>query len=136
MPKTTSEDRVESGSPPRSGGRGINQVTLVGRMARDPELRMTGEGVPRTWFVVAVPRAFAPKNGDREADFINVVAWRQLASVVAEHLTKGRLVGIAGRLQVTNLKTQDGGMRTSTEVIADEVVFLDAPRKPKGQGDG
>lgn len=123
--------------PPRGGGgRGINHITLVGRLARDPELRMTGEGVPRTWFVVAVPRAFAPKNGDREADFINVVAWRQLASTVAEHLTKGRLVGITGRLQVSNLKTQDGGTRTSTEVIADEVVFLDAPRKPKGPSEG
>lgn len=56
----------------------------------------------------------------------------ELASVVAEHLTKGRLAGITGRLQVTNLKAQDGGMRTSTEVVADEVVFLDAPRKPRG----
>ncbi len=115
---------------------GINQTTLVGRLARDPELRMTGEGVPRVWFVIAVPRAFAAKDGDREADFINVVAWRQIASTVAEHLTKGRLVGITGRLQVSNLKTHDGGTRTSTEVIADQVIFLDAPRKPKGQSDG
>jgi single-strand DNA-binding protein len=117
----------------RGGGRGLNQITLVGRMARDPDLRVTGEGVPRAWFVVAVPRPFASKDGDREADFIPVVAWRQLASAIAEHLTKGRLVGIAGRLQVTNLKSPDGSMRTSTEVVADEVVFLDAPRKPKGQ---
>ncbi len=60
-----------------------------GRLARDPELQSTGEGVPRTWFVLAVPRAYAGKDGDRDADFINVVAWRQLASVVGEHLQKG-----------------------------------------------
>lgn len=126
--ETHQEERGKGG-----GGRGLNQITLVGRLARDPELRMTGEGVARTWFVVAVPRAFAPKDGDREADFINVVTWRQLASTVAEHLTKGRLVGITGRLQVSNFKTQDGSTKNTTEVVADQVIFLDAPRRPAAE---
>lgn len=114
----------------RAGGRGINQVTLVGRLARDPEVRTTGEGVPRAWFVLAVPRAFAGKDGDRDADFINIVAWRQLASVVGEHLQKGRLVGVTGRLQVNTYEASNGERKTATEVIAEQVVFLDAPRKP------
>ena len=120
----------------RASGRGINQIILVGRLARDPEMRTTGEGVPRTWFVLAVPRGSAGADGDREADFISVVAWRQLASTVAEHLTKGRLVGVTGRLRISNFEGQDGARRTTTEVVADQVVFLDAPRKPKGQSEG
>lgn len=117
------------GQPRGAGGRGINQITLVGRLARDPEVRVTGEGVPRAWFVLAVPRGFATKDGDREADFINIVAWRQLATVVGEHLKKGRLVGVTGRLQISTLDSGDGARKTSTEVVADQVVFLDAPRK-------
>lgn len=120
---------AENSKSSRGSGRGINLITLVGRLARDPELRVTGEGTPRTWFVLAVPRAFAGKDGERDADFINIVAWRQLATSVGEHLKKGRLVGVTGRLQVSQLETGNGGKRTSTEVIADQVIFLDAPRK-------
>jgi single-strand DNA-binding protein len=116
-------------TPSRGAGRGVNQVILVGRLARDPELRVTGEGTPRAWFVLAVPKAFAGKDGDQDADFINIVAWRQLATIVGEHLKKGRMVGVTGRLQVSQLETANGGKRTSTEVIADQVVFLDAPRR-------
>lgn len=112
------------------GGRGLNQITLVGRLARDPDVRMTGEGVPRAWFVLAVPRGSAGKDGEREADFISVVAWRQLASLVGEHLKKGRLVGVAGRLRVETFDAGNGTRKTTTEVTADQIVFLDAPRKP------
>lgn len=120
--------------PPRGGGgRGINHITLVGRLARDPDVRVTGEGVPRAWFVLAVPRAYASRDGEREADFISVVAWRQLATVIGEHLTKGRLVGVTGRLQVSTLESGDGSRRTSAEVVADGVVFLDAPRRPSAE---
>ncbi len=129
MSRSSTEERAEPESTPRAGGRGINQVTLVGRLARDPELRTTGEGVPRAWFVLAVPRAYSGADGDREADFISIVAWRQLASTVGEHLTKGRLVGVAGRLRISDFEGQDGTRRTTTEVVADQVVFLDAPRK-------
>ncbi len=130
MSRSSTEERTEPESTPRAaGGRGINQVTLVGRLARDPDLRTVGEGVPRAWFVLAVPRGSAGADGDREADFISIVAWRQLASTVAEHLTKGRLVGVAGRLRISEFEGQDGTRRTTTEVVADQVVFLDAPRK-------
>jgi len=111
------------------GGRGINQITLVGRLTRDPDLRVTGEGVPRAWFVLAVARPFVPKDGERDADFISIVCWRQLASVVGEHLTKGRLVGVTGRLQVNTLDDGNGNRRFSAEVVADQIVFLDAPRR-------
>lgn len=122
------------GAPARGGGgRGINHVTLVGRLARDPDLRMTGEGVARAWFVLAVQRPFAGRDGEREADFINIVAWRQLAGVIGEHLTKGRLVGITGRLQVFSQENGDGTWRTQAEVVADQVVFLDAPRRPAAE---
>jgi len=123
------EDAREE-QPRGGGGRGINHITLVGRLARDPDLRMTGEGVPRAWFVLAVPRGFAAREGERDADFISIIAWRQLASVVGEHLSKGRLVGVTGRLQVTTLDDGNGKRRTSAEVVADQVVFLDAPKKP------
>ena len=122
------EQGAGSNGSPRRSGRGINQIALVGRLARDPELRVTGEGTPRAWFVLAVPRTFATKDKERDADFINIVAWRQLATSVGEHLKKGRLVGVTGRLQVSQLETGNGGKRTSTEVIADQVIFLDVPR--------
>ncbi len=129
MSQTASDDRVEAEAPARAGGRGINQIALVGRLARDPELKTTGEGVARAWFVLAVPRGHAGTDGDQEADFVNIVAWRQLASTVAEHLRKGRLVGVTGRLRISTFDGQDGARRTTTEVVADQVVFLDAPRK-------
>lgn len=126
------EQGAGSNGSPRRSGRGINQIALVGRLARDPELRVTGKGTPRAWFVLAVPRTFAAKDGERDADFINIVAWRQLATSVGEHLKKGRLVGVTGRLQVSQLETGNGGKRTSTEVIADQVIFLDSPRTAQG----
>jgi single-strand DNA-binding protein len=119
-----------NGQDPRWQSSGLNQVTLVGRLARDPELRTTNQGVPRAWFVLAVSRAVPDKDGERDADFINIVAWRQLASVVGEHLRKGRLVGLTGRLRVDQFE-ENGTWRTATEVVADQIVFLDAPRKEK-----
>lgn len=135
MPAAEAPVEEQSRSTPSrgGGGRGINHVTLVGRLARDPDLRMTGEGVARAWFVLAVQRPFPGRDGDREADFINIVAWRQLAGVVGEHLTKGRLVGITGRLQVFSQENGDGTWRTTAEVVADQVVFLDSPRRPAAE---
>lgn len=114
-----------------SGGRGINQVTLVGRLARDPDVRTTEGGVARAWFVLAVARPYVARDGEREADFISIVAWRQLAGVVGEHLSKGRLIGVTGRLQVNLLDDGNGGRRSSAEVVADQIVFLDSPRRER-----
>ncbi|HXF82278.1 MAG TPA: single-stranded DNA-binding protein [bacterium] len=132
-PEPAREDPGREGASRGGGGRGINQVTLVGRLTRDPELRVTGDGVPRTWFVLAVPRPFTNRDGERDADFVSVVAWRQLATVVAEHLSKGRLAGVTGRLQVQNQEQGDGSWRTTAEVVADQIVFLDGPRKTAGE---
>lgn len=124
------QDPSPNGQEPRRPGRGLNQVTLVGRLARDPDLRTTTQGVPRAWFVLAVARAGPDHDGEREADFVNVVVWRQLASVVGDHLQKGRLIGLTGRLRVEKFEDA-GAWRTTTEVVADQIVFLDGPRKPQ-----
>jgi single-strand DNA-binding protein len=124
-------EEVEQEQERGSGGRGINQVTLVGRLARDPDVRTTEGGVARAWFVLAVARPYVARDGDREADFISVVAWRQLAGIVGEHLSKGRLIGVTGRLQVNLLDDGNGGRRSSAEVVADQIVFLDSPRRER-----
>jgi single-strand DNA-binding protein len=121
------EEHQERGS----GGRGINQITLVGRLARDPDVRTTDGGVARAWFVLAVSRPFVARDGERDADFISIVAWRQLAAIVGEHLSKGRLIGVTGRLQVNLVEDGNGSRRSSAEVVADQIVFLDAPRGPQ-----
>jgi single-strand DNA-binding protein len=106
----------------------INRVILVGRMVADPELRFTPSGVAVANFRVAVNRSFANAQGEREADFIDIVAWRQSAQFAADYLHKGRLVGIEGRLQVCSYTTNDGQRRKVAEVVADSVRALDRGR--------
>ena len=108
----------------------MNRICLIGRLAADPRLRYTQDGVAVSNFVVAVERPYSG-SGERGVDFIPVVAWRKLGEVVASNLTKGRLVGIEGRLQVRDYEAQ-GERRRIFEVVADEVRFLD---RPKGQED-
>lgn len=108
----------------------MNRICLIGRLAADPRLRYTQDGVAVSSFVVAVERPYSG-SGERGVDFIPVVAWRKLGEVVASNLTKGRLVGIEGRLQVRDYEAQ-GERRRIFEVVADEVRFLD---RPKGQVD-
>jgi len=110
----------------------LNKVCLVGRLTRDPELRFLPEsGTPVTNFTLAVNRNFKNRQGNREADFIPVVVWRKLAELCANYLSKGRLVAVAGRIQTRNWEDDSGKRRYTTEVVADEVVFLD-----KGSGGG
>lgn len=99
----------------------LNRIILIGRLTQDPELRYTANGTALVRFTLAVNRKF---NRD-EADFIDIVAWRGLAENCANYLGKGRLVAVEGRLQVRNWETQEGQKRKSTEVIADDVRFLD-----------
>ena len=104
----------------------MNKVCLVGRLTRDPELRVTpGTGIQVATFTLAVDRNFKNKQGEREADFIRIVAWRRLAELCTNYLGKGRLVGVTGRIQVRNWEDEAGQRRSVTEVVADEVVFLD-----------
>jgi single-strand DNA-binding protein len=103
----------------------LNRVVLIGRLTRDPELRYLPSGQPVATFTLAVDRPFAGPQGERKADFIPVVAWRKLAEQVSQHLAKGRLVAVDGRLQIREYETQDGQRRRAVEVVADHVRFLD-----------
>ncbi|MBX5465781.1 MAG: single-stranded DNA-binding protein [Clostridia bacterium] len=105
----------------------LNVVVLVGRLVRDPELRYTPSGVAVCNFSLAVDRPFTNQQGERETDFIDIVTWRHLAETVANHLSKGRLVAVHGRLQIRSYETQDGQKRRVAEVVADTVRFLDRP---------
>jgi single-strand DNA-binding protein len=103
----------------------INRVILVGRLAQDPELRYTPNGVAVTTFTLAVNRRFTNQQGEREADFINIVTWRQLAETCANYLKKGRLFGVDGRLQIRSYENSEGRRIKVAEVVADTVQFLE-----------
>ena len=109
----------------------MNHIVLMGRLTRDPEMRRTQSGVAVTRFTLAVDRPFSGRDGaERKADFINIVAWRQTADLVARFLTKGRKCAVVGSLQTRSYDAQDGTKRYVTEVIADEVEFVDS--RPSG----
>jgi single-strand DNA-binding protein len=103
----------------------MNHIVLIGRLTRDPELRYTPNGVAVTNFDIAVDRPVANQQGEREADFIRIVAWQKQAELCANYLKKGRLVAVEGRLQIRNYETQDGQKRRTAEVVAGFVQFLD-----------
>ena len=116
----------------------FNKVILVGRLCTDPELKYTPSGVAVVNFRVAIDRSFANAQGERETDFIDVVAWRQNAEFVDTYMRKGRLVLIDGRLQVRQWQTNDGQRRRNTEVVADNIRALDRPKdqRPAGEEEG
>lgn len=103
----------------------LNRIVLIGRLTRDPELRYVPSGQPVAGFTLAVDRPFTNQQGERATDFIDIVAWRRLAEQVTQHLAKGRLVAVEGRLQIRSYETQDGQKRKVAEVVADAVRFLD-----------
>ncbi len=107
----------------------LNRIILIGRNTREPELRFTSAGVAVANFTIAVDRSFLNTRGERDTDFIRVVAWRKLAETCANYMGKGRLIAIEGRLQVSKYQTPEGEPRTSTEVVADTVRFLERPRE-------
>jgi single-strand DNA-binding protein len=107
----------------------VNKVVLIGRLTKDPELKFTpGTGTAVTTFTLAVDRRTS-KDGQREADFVSIVAWNKTAELVANYMSKGSLMGVSGRIQVRNYEAKDGTKRYVTEVVADEVQFLES----KGQ---
>lgn len=111
----------------------LNTIVLIGRLAQDPELRYTPQGVPAAQFTVAVDRPFTTQDGKRDADFIDCVAWRKLAETVGNYLKKGRLVAVQGRLQIRSYEAKDGTKRRVAEVICDTVRFLDrGAKEPAG----
>ncbi len=103
----------------------MNHVVLIGRLTRDPELRYTPNGTAVANFTLAVDRPFLNQAGEREADFIPIVTWQKLAETCANHLHKGRLVAVEGRLQIRSYEDQEGQRRRVAEVVAGNVQFLD-----------
>lgn len=103
----------------------MNKALLVGRITTKPELRTTSSGIPFTRFSVAINRPFT-NNGERTADFINILVWRKQAENVCNFLDKGSQVAIEGRIQTGSYTDKDGNNRTSFEVVADNVQFLDS----------
>jgi single-strand DNA-binding protein len=99
----------------------LNRVILIGRLTRDPELKYTPNGTAVATFSLAVNRRF----NKEQTDFIDIVAWRQTAEFCANYGSKGRLVAVEGRLQVRSYETKEGQKRKATEVVADDVRFLD-----------
>ncbi|MDD4831351.1 MAG: single-stranded DNA-binding protein [Bacilli bacterium] len=107
----------------------MNKVMLIGRLTRDPDLRYTPSNIATVTFSIAVNRPFTNQSGVREADFINIIAWRKQAENVKKYITKGSLVAVEGRIQTRNYDDKDGKKVYVTEVVADNVQFLE----PKGQ---
>jgi single-strand DNA-binding protein len=108
----------------------LNRVIfLIGRLTRDPELRYTPAGIAVTQFTLAVDRPFTNQQKEREADFIPVVTWRQLAETCANYLRKGRLTAVEGRIQVRSYDNNEGRKVYVTEVVADNVRFLESPNR-------
>ncbi|OXM14496.1 single-stranded DNA-binding protein [Paenibacillus herberti] len=110
----------------------LNRVILIGRLTKDPELRYTPAGVAVTQFTLAVDRPFNSQSGEREADFIPIVTWRQLAETCANYLRKGRLTAVEGRMQVRNYENNEGKRVYVTEIIADNVRFLESGNREGG----
>ncbi len=109
----------------------MNKAILVGRLTKDPELKTTGSGVSVCSFTIAINRRFKNAEGNYDADFINCVAWRQQAEFLSRYFAKGRMVGVVGSIQTRNYE-KDGQRVYVTEVVADEINFVDS----KSQNDG
>ena len=104
----------------------LNKIAIMGRLTRDPELRRTQSGLAVTSFSIACDRDFKSQSGEKETDFIDVVAWRTTAEFVTKYFTKGRMAVVIGRLQIRDWTDRDGGKRRSAEVVADSVYFGDS----------
>lgn len=111
----------------------MNKVTLIGRMVKDPELKNTPSGVPVVSFTLAVDRRFKVKGEERQADFINIVAWRSTAEFIAKYFTKGQQCALCGSLQARSYEDKDGKKQYVTEVVADEVYFAGSKKQTTGE---
>lgn len=109
----------------------INRVILMGRLVADPELRQTPNGVSVCAFRIAVNRNFVGKDGKQQADFIDIVAWRQSAEFVSKYFSKGKMIIAEGSIQTRNYEDKNGSKRTAVEVVADNVQF----GEPKGSSE-
>jgi single-strand DNA-binding protein len=111
----------------------LNKVVLIGRLTKDPDLRYTQSGTAVATFTLAVDRPFSK---EKETDFIPCVVWRKQAENCAEYIGKGSLVAVEGRIQVRTYEAKDGGKRWATEVVAENVRFLDKRGERGGDNGG
>lgn len=102
----------------------MNRVCLIGRLTKDPELRTTKSGVSKTTFTIAVNRRTANEDGTRQADFISCIAWRSVADTIFKHFTKGKEIGIEGRIETGSYDAFDGTKRYTTDVVVDNLTFI------------
>ena len=115
----------------------LNRIIIMGRLVKDPELRTTQSGISVTSFTLAVDRDFKSRDsGEKNTDFIDVVAWRQTAEFVCKYFSKGRMAIAEGRLQIRDWKDRDGNNRRSAEIVADNVYFGDSKRDGGGDSYG
>ena len=111
----------------------LNKVVIMGRFTKDPELRRTGSGAAVTSFSLACDRDFKSQSGDKETDFIEVVAWKNTAEFVSKYFSKGRMAVVEGRLQIRDWTDKAGNKRTTAEVVADNVYFADSKRSESNE---
>lgn len=112
----------------------LNRIIIMGRLTKDPELRRTGTGVAVASFTLAVDRDFSSKDGAKETDFIDCVAWRQTGEFVSKHFSKGRMACVSGSLQLRDWTDKDGNKRRNAEVVADNVYFADSKKGAESDG--
>ncbi len=114
----------------------LNHIVIMGRLTRDPELRHTQSGTAVASFSLAVDRDYSSRDGgERQTDFIDVVAWRQTGEFVSKYFMKGQMACVSGRLQMRDWQDRDGNKRRSAEVVADNVYFADSKRDRGNSGD-
>ena len=110
----------------------LNNVTIMGRLVKDPELKTTGNGTSLVQFSIACDREYAAKGEEKQTDFFDCTAWRGTADFISKYFTKGRMIAITGRLQTRNYETKDGFARKVTEIVVDKANFCG----DKGAGSG
>lgn len=114
----------------------LNHITIMGRLARDPELRRTGSGVAVSSFTVGVERDFADsQSGKKDVDWIDCVAWRQTGEFVSKYFTKGRMIVVSGRLQIRSWTDKEGNKRKTAEIVADSCYFGGVKKDSDSTGD-
>lgn len=109
----------------------MNNVSLIGRLTADPELRNTQSGFATTRFSVAVDRTYVKQSEERQADFINIVAWRQTAEFICKYFAKGQRIALTGRIQTGSYTDKDGNKRYTFDVIAENVEFCEQKKSEK-----
>ena len=111
----------------------LNVVAIMGRLVADPELKTTPAGINVCAFRIACDRSFVQQGQQRQADFVDVVAWRHNADFLCKHFAKGGMVAVQGRLQTRQYQDRNGNKRTAVEVVADSLSFAGSSKKPGGQ---